>query len=154
MRQDFAFTFLNEQRVDKDGLTKGQIRIGDFAELFEASLLYWSVEDYKKQWRQGLSRLLFEQKQSCLITSMYDPSDANFIFWWVLYPEGDTVYIQNHLLFLDQLDTAFSLSKLYDYIYPRETINEDGRKISEWSISTEAIRAFYVTLEASSKRDD
>lgn len=154
MRQDFSFTFLNEQRVNKDGLTKGQIRIGDFAELFEASLLYWSVEDYKKQWRQGLSRLLFEQKQSCLITSMYDPAVASFIIRWIFYPAGDTVYIQNHLLFLDQLDTAFSLEKLYDYIDPRETINEDGNRISEWSIATEAIRGFYTTLEDSSKRDD
>lgn len=146
MGQDFFLQFIDEKEVEDNTLKMGRIRIGDFSELFRASLSYWSISDYLKQWEEGLYRLLFEHKQSCLVTSMYNPAVANFIFWWVLYPEGDTVHIQNHVLFLNELDTTFSLDNLYDYVSPREILSEDGNKLSEWSIGTEAIREFYDSL--------
>jgi hypothetical protein len=39
---------------------------------------------------------------------MRDPSVANFIVWWPMYRVDETVFIQNQLLFLDQLASSFN----------------------------------------------
>ena len=36
------------------------------------------------------------------MTSMYDPETANFLFTWVIYREGPALFVQNHMLFIDQ----------------------------------------------------
>jgi hypothetical protein len=112
----------------------GVLRIGDFVEQFEASLSYWDRETYLSQWRDALLRLLNGEKKSAIVTSMHDPITANFIFWWVMYLVDEIVYVQNHVLFLDELGQPFNENKLYQFIPTRETQTEEGDAISEWCL--------------------
>jgi hypothetical protein len=70
---------------------------------------------------------------------MYDPNTANFIFWWVMYLIGDDVHIQNHVLFLDELERSFDENDLYSFIPERETQNEEGESVSEWVVGLSSI---------------
>jgi hypothetical protein len=40
----------------------GRITIDDFTERFIMPLEYWSIEDYEKQWREGLDRIKIQDK--------------------------------------------------------------------------------------------
>lgn len=125
---------------EDDLVISGSLIIGDFKEDFHASLSYWDRNRYLSQWKEGLERLLRRENYSAVVTTMYDPSTANFIFWWVMYLIGNDVYIQNHVLFLDELDKPFDETDLYSFVPEREIQTEEGEPISEWSVSLSAIR--------------
>ncbi len=142
----FFIKFLDDSFSDHhksvDTLRLGAIRISDFEERFEASLSFWSSADYIAHWRVSLERTINGAEKSCLITSMYDPKSANFIFYWSLYLEDQTVYVQNHLLFLDEINGAFIPMRAYEHVPERRTVSEDGEKISEWKMPIDAIKEF------------
>lgn len=121
---------------------RGEIRLGDFREEFEVVFEYWSPEDYERQWFEALNILLEEGKPSALITSLTDPDNANFLFWWPAYYEGDHIVFQNSVLLLDELASPFVLSRYAEFVPPRERMTEDGEPISEWKIPIEDIREF------------
>jgi hypothetical protein len=133
--------------ADDEPVAYGEIQIGTFTERFLAPLSYWSTDAYARQWAEGLQRLVNQLSPSCLITSMYDPTYANFITLWNLYLDErtPTVYVQNQILFFDQLHEAFALNRLYHYIPERMSMNEDGHPISEWRTTRDAINAFLKT---------
>jgi hypothetical protein len=59
--------------------------------------------------------------------------------WWILYKEGNKLYIQNEMLFGEVYqklvgDKIFNAQTCYNFIEPRKTYSEEGDKISEWSI--------------------
>lgn len=120
----------------------GEIRLGEFLEAFRASLFYWTEHDYLNQWKDTLKRICNGNNKSCLITSMDEPSNANFIVWWVLHLDGDIVHIQNQLLFLDDLDKPFCELNPYESIRRRETVDEEGNKILEWDVPLEDIKVY------------
>lgn len=134
----FSIGFIDEQSVEHR--LQGRITIGNFSEQFEASLSFWCRDDYIKQWKNGLVRLADGEYQSCLITSMYDPSTANFIIRWNLYRDKCAVHVQNSLLILDDIQGALNPSDPYSHIPERRLKNEYGQKISEWSTTLDAIR--------------
>lgn len=131
-----------EHKFDDDIFVFGTIKIDDFSENFQASLSYWNRDTYLFQWQQGLTRLLNGENQSALVTTMYNPATANFIFWWVIYLVGNAVHIQNHVLFLDDLAKPFNELHLYDFIPTREITTENNEPISEWVIELSDIRAY------------
>jgi len=131
----FSIRFLPEPTGTEFGeeVQYGEIVIGTFHERFHASLSLWSDFKYKQSWYQGLRRILGTAMKSCLITSMYDPRKANFIIWWPLYRKDNLVYIQNQMLFLDQLYVPFDEKRPWLSVRNRNTTDEEGNKISEWS---------------------
>src|SRR2546425_338354 len=77
----------------------GEITINDFSEEFDMSLLDWNINDYEKQWQEGLERIK-HHKTSCLITSISDLKNSiRFIDLWVLFKEDNKIFIQNRWLF-------------------------------------------------------
>src|ERR1700737_4794581 len=82
----------------------GSIEIGTFDERFLASLVHWDPNDYEHHWKEALTRIVSWADMSCLITSIVNPSTASHLFWWPMYREGDTVYIQHQILFFKNLD--------------------------------------------------
>src|SRR5215208_406119 len=76
----------------------GEIELGDFRESFIAIIGYWSPDDYRRQWHQAITRLTAQRENACLITSLHDPYASDVLFWWLLYPEGETVTVQNAIL--------------------------------------------------------
>lgn len=122
----------------------GRIQIGDFDERFVVCLDFWNVDDYRRQWKQALTRLLHSAKQSCLITSLSDPQKANFITWWPIYQVKGTLHFQNQNLFLNQLRGSFNYRMPYRHVPRRVTVTESGETISEWVLPIDAIRQFFA----------
>jgi CdiI N-terminal domain len=128
---------------DEDPLVAiGVITLGDFSEHFESALDFWDQDDYRKSWDEGLRRLIIGGPVSCLATSVSDPPITNFVVVWPLYLSGDDVYVQNKLLFLDQLPHDFDPSAPWESIGPRRTVTEDCDQISEWQVTLNEIREF------------
>jgi hypothetical protein len=148
----FSISFIEDKELCDslkvpDGFQLGSIVIGEFEELFESPLSFWSIGDYQKHWKRALERTVNGAAKSCLFTSMYDPPTANFLFWWPLYREGQIVYIQNQMLFLNKIDGALDPVNPYVHVPDRKVINKDGEKISEWNTTVEEISQFLETLK-------
>ena len=110
----------------------GTITIGGFQERFISLLSYWSRADYEKQWREAVSRIVVDGSNSCLITSIADPTVSHLLFWWPLYREGEIVHVHSGILFFDQLDQSFDPRNPYRSVPPRQQISDDGERISSW----------------------
>jgi hypothetical protein len=78
-----------------------------------------------------------------LMTSMTDPRNSNFLVCWPMYREGENVYIQNTIIFLDEIEGDFDPATPWSYVGPRQGIDEDGNKISEWITSFDSLREFF-----------
>lgn len=142
-------------RIDlKDGVFRefdevvlhGEIEIDGYKESFFAPVGYWSREDYLRSWKQSLAEGLRDSGHAVLVTSMRDPSSCNFIFYWVIFLEGNEAYIQNGVFFLEELPAPFMPDKINSYIPTRKEINEDGREISQWKIGMFSIINFFNEL--------
>ncbi|HKV34163.1 MAG TPA: hypothetical protein VJP89_07580 [Pyrinomonadaceae bacterium] len=129
----FSIALLDEPASDIESGRSGLITIGSYVERFVAPIGYWDVIHYRRHWRQAVTRTIQGSVTSALITSMYDPAVANFIYWWPMYRLDDTVYFQNHILFLNELETPFEPNDAFRFVPERVVINSDGEKISEWS---------------------
>ncbi len=77
------------------------------------------------------------------------------VAWWIMYREGDDVYVQNRLLFMDNLSSPFLEENLYSYIKSRETVNEDGCEIiSEWQTNISEIQKWLQSQELKNSPED
>ncbi|MEV6568863.1 hypothetical protein [Streptomyces kronopolitis] len=106
-------------------------------------LSFWSAREYRNNWRRALERI--GQKNtttSCLISSITDPGNSNFISCWPLYRHGQNVTVQSSLIFLDELNEEFSEAEPWHAIAPHSSIDEDGNRISEWVTQVSDVRAF------------
>ena len=120
----------------------GKIRLGDFEEYFAADVTFWSANEYRAQWREGLSRTCDGLAKSCVLTSVRNPETATFFQAWPIYRFGSEVIIQNRLLMLDQFDEPFLFSRLYDFVLPHRATSEDGAALSQWNIPIAVIEEF------------
>ncbi len=141
----FSISLLDESvpgSSSGDRANWGLITIGAYQERFIAPLDYWDASDYRQHWKEALTRITMTAFNSCLITSMYDPSLANFIYWWPMYRRDETVYLQNHILFLTDLFAPFDPQNPFRFVPEREVISENGEKISEWSVPITDLESF------------
>jgi len=121
---------------------KGVLVLGDVREYFLSSLYQWSKRDYETQWKHALKELLGGRNKAALITTYGSPEIATHLEWWPMYVKGGTVFIQDHLLFYDQLSAPFSMQQAFTFLRDRQTINEEGRAISEWKVDASDVEAF------------
>ncbi len=145
----FMIRFIPENTAQPDSIEPytrlGEIMLGDHLEKFEAVTSFWNAEDYQKHWKQAIERIVHGEEKSCLITSMDDPNIANFIFWWPIYREGNRVFIQNQVLFLDDERISFNPIDPFASIKDRETLTESGLPISEWEFALIDLEQFLAT---------
>jgi hypothetical protein len=122
----------------------GRITIGDFSETFEMPLGFWAVSDYRNSWCRAFA-LLEEgsDSASCLMASMTAPETTNFLFCWPLYRDGETVYVQNSIIFLDEIRSEFDPGRPWLSISSRCTVDDDGNIVSEWTTPMDSIRGFF-----------
>jgi hypothetical protein len=138
----FSIDLLDEPAPDNQSARFGLITIGSYVERFVAAITYWDVSSYRRHWQQAITRIVQGSVTSTLITSMYDPALANFIYWWPMYRLGHTVKFQNHIFFLNELDTPFDANDPFRFVPDRTITNSDGDKISEWSASIADLECF------------
>lgn len=122
----------------------GEIVIGDHRELFEAFIGFWGPADYQAQWIEGCRRAAWDDRPSCLITSITDPAQSEYLRWWLLYPDRDVIFIQEAILLLRSTATPFSTHDPYVHIPPHRRRTEEGFDVSEWTISRDAVKAFVL----------
>jgi hypothetical protein len=116
--------------------------MGESKERFCSSLFQWSKQQYEAQWQRAIHVLLNESSKAALIVEYISPNAASHLEWWAMYREGETVYLQDHLLFYTQLKEPFSLDAPFASLRDRETISAEGQPISEWSVSLSEIQQF------------
>jgi contact-dependent growth inhibition (CDI) system CdiI-like immunity protein len=123
--------------------TAGLIRVGGFRETFPMALGYWSVNEYVASWKRALALLEDSgDAVACLVASMVDPQKGNFVNCWPLYRNGDTVLVQNAIIFLQELSAAFDPDNPWLSVEPHSVVDEDGNRISEWSVALSDVRNF------------
>ena len=122
--------------------SRGRLRIGEFWEDFYSSLFHWSRAQYMNQWRRAVQDIVDGAKQSALIVSFLTLDVSSNLEWWPMYRVGETVYLQNHLLLFDQLESPFSPEAPLASLRHRNTISETGDSISEWSVQLSALEHF------------
>lgn len=126
--------------------TGGRIQIGStLDEAFLANLEYWTPQQYRLHWQRELGTLVAGGAGTALISSMPVPSTGNFVFWWPIYRVANSVFVQNHVLFLEELDGSFEPNSLAKFVPNRRTMSEDGEPISEWCLDIGSIEEFLAT---------
>jgi hypothetical protein len=120
----------------------GRLVLGEEQEFFQSSLFQWSKEDYEAQWRYAIKTLLDGGEKAALIVEYVSPEFATQLEWWPMYRQVNSVYIQDHLLFYDQLSVPFSLNNAFSRLKDRETKDADGQSISEWCVSLSDVKKF------------
>ena len=122
----------------------GSIVIGGFTETFAVPLGFWGETDYRRSWQRAFEVLDGDpHATSCLMTSMTDPATSNFLLCWPMYREGQVVHIQNALIFPGETAGAFDPAAPWACVTPRQAVDEDGNKISEWRTSMDSLRKFF-----------
>lgn len=107
------------------------------------ALGYWSVDEYVASWERALAFLEdSEDAVACLVASMVDPREGNFVNCWPLYRRGDTVLVQNAIIFLHELSTAFDPNMPWLSVEPHSVVDEDGNRISEWLAAFSEVQRF------------
>jgi hypothetical protein len=124
----------------------GVLILGGLKESFLSSLHQWSQEDYLRQWKNAIELLIRDKDKSALITTYGSPEVATHLEWWPMYVMGNKVFIQDHLLFYDQLPGPFSIENVLSYLRKRAVTNPEGKIISEWEVSLSDVEAFAGTL--------
>jgi CdiI N-terminal domain len=127
----FSITFTDATAKDGPAVAVGEIRLGEYRESFHTVTGYWSIHDYEASWTAALRRLLAGGTLSCLVTSLTDPQEASFVTTWPLYRNEEEVFVQNQILFLDELPAPFAPHAPWESADPRTTADEEGRPISE-----------------------
>lgn len=137
---------LENELIDDEGFLYyfGSIKGERLDDYFRASATFWNRDQYYESWlasfddRARLNRFV-------MITSMYDPYKANFIEGWVFYVEGNSVFLQNHIFLLEN----YKKKNLFDFNSmpgSRETVDEDGEKLSEWLLTLHEVEVFFDAI--------
>lgn len=147
----FNIRFIPNEDVDtRADCCYGELCIESLRERFVVDITFWERADYEKQWLRAALNIVDGDK-SALIVSVTNPATSNFVRWWAMYRDQDTIYFQEQIRFLAELSDAFDPYAVEKFVLPRETVSEDGEAISEWSTTVSTVRDFLS--RASSSRD-
>lgn len=95
----FYIQALSESREEIDGqwYASGTIIINNIHEEFVFVLESWSIKDYERQWREGLERIIKNEK-SCLIVDARNTMTKPVLEIWALYKVGLKVFFMHKIL--------------------------------------------------------
>jgi len=121
----------------------GRVTLGDYWELFLASLSLWTRADYERQWREAATRLVAGETRSAFCTSALQ-------FWWVMWRDGSEIRVHEELLTPERLASVGAVHDTrrapYELIRPYASVTDDGHPISEWRLSVTDIENFLRRL--------
>jgi contact-dependent growth inhibition (CDI) system CdiI-like immunity protein len=110
----------------KKGYCLGKISVPDqWWQTFRISMEIWTIEDYVKQWTEGLDRIK-NHDNSVLVYSF----NKNIIWTYSLHKKGSDIYMQERGLTHDSIEpgefplpiSAFNHDTCYQFI---DSFNED-----------------------------
>lgn len=139
----FAIRLLPETMLDLDGKRMGEIRIGGFVERFTVHPFLGSVEAVAALWLQELKELAAGAPAVGL------PTASNMT--WILYRRGARVKVHEMLMLhgfkgvprknRPKGPKLLKSGRVTD-IPAYRALSNDGERISEWSTTVAAVRAF------------
>lgn len=135
----FDITFVSG-RAEPDQ-ARGRLAVGSHSEGFTSALGFWEERDYVTQWREGAERALSGQP-SCLLTEVVGPSRSGHVLCYLLYPEGEVIFVQELLVTVDHLPPGFNPRAPYSIVPRRLTSNDEGTPILEWKTTPWALAAW------------
>ncbi|KJH72403.1 hypothetical protein [Aliterella atlantica] len=136
----FAIEFVGQPCIEfNQPAIRGRITLGDFSEEFVAPLVFWTVDDYQKQWREAAERIVAGEARSCFAASIRESPDDGAIFIWTAYKLADTVHFQHKLLLPETVKGTFEPLNIYAQVDERQTKTEDGFQISEWQVTVKDV---------------
>ena len=158
MRTDFSISFLDqalEYLGDDPTIPSaiGLIGLGDFQEEFASTLYEWKQSDYEEQWHYAMTSLLEGAEKVALMVYYVNPAESINFEWWPMYRVGDMVALQDHMPWYDQFADPFSIERQFDFVSDRRIANEDGQRISEWSVPLESVREFAISKDGFRQAD-
>jgi len=130
----FSIQFV-EQGSWESWFAPGELVLNDSIESFVASVdpgTEWTRRDYERQWRTGLKRITDGETKSCLITSLPDPGQTDFLQFWPMYRVRDWVVLQEKWMLPTGLPPGFDPARPYQIVEDWISISDTGQKISEW----------------------
>lgn len=129
------------EEIDDASFYTGTITLDNLRENFLAAAWLWDSEKYKSQWQKAATSLVSGADRTAFVTSFVHP-DADHNVVWPAWRIGSLVYIQNRLLFRDQIHRVFDVDRIEEYIGDRQTVIEGGTSISEWTVSLSDIASY------------
>ena len=114
---------------------RGRTTLGDYQEEFYASIGYWSRADYERHWIEAARRFLDGADRTGFYTSAFQ-------FWWVMWREGEAIYVREMLMVEDTLIAPLNPEDPYRQIGERDTLSEDDHEVSESRLELADIRDF------------
>jgi len=129
-----------------EAVVKGALHLSGCDEFFVLPLSYWTRNQYIENWKSSIAHGLGVGRNTAIITSMRNPKLSNFVSVWAFYHGGHEVYVQNRIIFFEDLGEDFNIEKLSGYIGIRRTHNEDGARISEWVVPLQGVLASFEAL--------
>ena len=128
-----------DERIPFGGL---RLTLQNCAEEEAADLTFWSTKDYENQWLTRLNQLMASRDKGALIISIHDPANAFRVWTWTMWKKDDQVLFQNRLLFMLEGSRTSNPACVSEYIGEYQSHDQDGDRISEWTLPIAAIRNF------------
>jgi hypothetical protein len=107
--------------------------IGSYTQKYKIPINYWSINDYKEQWQEGINRLQ-NYPSSCLITRISEPMGT--IGRWLLYKRDDKIIFYYDyfygVYYSEEIgeDTLLTKKNCYDFI-PDEQAHLEKYRVEE-----------------------
>ena len=118
----------------------GELVVDGARSVFPLDLAHWRVEDYQRQWREGLGRLLHGAPSSVLMTAYRGPHGVAQLMW-ALWRENKSVYVQPHCVAACDLARPFDLDAAYEHVDVRVPARDQALPITEWRVGVEHLFA-------------
>lgn len=150
MKTSHFAIWITDEKSDEEQTAIGCIQIDQFVERFQITLNYWDKGTFQRKWREAVKRLVLGANTVGLMTWMTSPTVKDNRRAWILYREGHRVFIQDKVLIATGKSPKFDEEEHLVEMPPRNTVNEDGFKVSEWETSIQSL-ANYLASSAHSR---
>jgi hypothetical protein len=125
----------------------GLLILVNVLEGFSANLAIWDKKVYEAHWRRELKSLLDGSSKVALVVCHDDPAASSNLEIWPVYRDGEWARFQNHLPFYESFPPEFTVAEVSEFLKDREVVDEDGNRISEWSVALRDIEMFLYRPE-------
>ena len=145
MKTSHFAIWITDQKSDEEQTAIGCIQIDQFVERFQITLNYWDKATFQRKWREAFKRLVLGANTVGLMTWMTSPTVKDYRRAWILYREGHRVFIQDKVLIATGKSPKFDEEEHLVEIPPRNPVNEDGFRVSEWETSLQSLANYLAS---------
>ena len=136
----FSIEFISPEKATA-AEALGKVVFGPTVERFRSALGFWRQDDYERQWKAALHRIV-GGRAACLITEAVGLGQAGHVFMYVGYPIGDRVAFQERFVQAKDLPVWFHPANPDGIEGPQVLENAEGGPVLEWYVTPAEIAEF------------